>query len=99
MWAVGKNPAYFVQYQVKSAAVLKLRNLVLLVWKPKYIEYPSMVQLPELKEKKRKIYVDPANNLTLTYLEDSKTTEETNKYVSHFLTGFYATYFHSDDKF
>lgn len=64
-----------MQYQVKSAAVIKIRNYVLLVWKPKYIEYPSMVQLPELKEKKRKIFVDPANNLTLTYLDESKTTE------------------------
>jgi len=65
---VGKSPAYFVQYQIKSAAVFKLKNLVLLVWKPKYIEYPSMVQLPELKDKKRKISMHSANNLTLTYL-------------------------------
>ena len=53
LWAVGSNPAYFVQYQVKSAAILKQRGCVLIVWKPKYIEYPSMIVFPELGEKKR----------------------------------------------
>lgn len=53
LWAVCCNPAYFVQYQIKSAAVIKVRNMVLIVWRPKYIEYPTMIKFPELKDKKR----------------------------------------------
>lgn len=53
LWAVGRSPAYFVQHQVKAAAVLKIKDTVLVVWKPKYIEYPSIVKFPELKDKTR----------------------------------------------
>jgi len=54
MWAIGSNPAYFVQYQISSAAILQVKNHILIVWKPKYIEYPSMIKFPSLIEKKRK---------------------------------------------
>jgi hypothetical protein len=49
LWAISRNPAYFVQYQLKSAALLKIKNKVLIVWRPKYIEYPSYVKFPELR--------------------------------------------------
>ena len=49
LWAVGSNTAYFVQYQVKSAAIIKVKNMVLIVWIPKHIEYPSLIKFPELK--------------------------------------------------
>jgi hypothetical protein len=73
IWAVCRNPAYFVQYQVKSAALIKVRNVVLIVWKPKYIEYPSMVKFPELKDKKRKLEINTANNMKVTFLEGTTT--------------------------
>ena len=53
LWAVCNNPAYFVQYQVKAAAIIKVGTTILIIWKPKYIEYPSMVAFPEVKDKKR----------------------------------------------
>lgn len=53
LWAIGSSPAYFVQYQVNSAAILKILGHILIVWKPKFIEYPTIVQFPELKDKKR----------------------------------------------
>ena len=37
IWLVGRNPAYFIQYQVDSYAIIKNENKVLLVWKPKFI--------------------------------------------------------------
>jgi hypothetical protein len=54
MWAIGTSPAYFVQYQIDSAAILQVKDHVLIVWKPKYIEYPSMVKFPDMVDKKRK---------------------------------------------
>ena len=44
---VGENPAYFVQYQVDSYAILRGYQKVVLAWKPKYIEYPSVVKLED----------------------------------------------------
>lgn len=52
LWAIGSNPAYFVQYQVKSAAIFKVKEHGIIAWKPKYIEYPSMVVFPEIGDKK-----------------------------------------------
>ena len=54
LWAVCKDPAYFVQYQKEAAAVLRMKGMILIVWKPKYIEYPSIVKFPEFSNKKRK---------------------------------------------
>jgi hypothetical protein len=54
LWAIATNPAYFVQYQVNSAAIFKVKNHALIVWKPKYIEYPTMIVFPEIADKKRK---------------------------------------------
>ena len=59
MWMVGEIPAYFVQYQVDSYAIMRGYEKVILVWKPKYIEYPSVVKLedfgPNPKTSKAKI--------------------------------------------
>ena len=66
MWVIGERPAYFVQYQLKSAAVLQLKQMILIVWKPKYIEYPSMFKFPELKDKKRTKETILAANLSIT---------------------------------
>lgn len=44
---VGSNPAYFIQYQVDSYAIMRGHNKAVLVWKPKYIEYPSVVKLED----------------------------------------------------
>lgn len=51
IWLVGRNPAYFIQYQVDSYAIIKAYGRVLLVWKPKYIEYPAIVKLADFGEK------------------------------------------------
>lgn len=51
LWAIGTNPAYFVQYQVKSAAIFRVKDHILIGWKPKFIEYPSMIVFPEVKDK------------------------------------------------
>lgn len=53
LWAIGTNPAYFVQYQVKSAAIFRVKEHILIGWKPKYIEYPAMIVFPEIKDKTR----------------------------------------------
>ena len=42
-----------MQYQVKAAAIIKVGTTILIIWKPKYIEYPSMVAFPEVNDKKR----------------------------------------------
>jgi hypothetical protein len=42
---VGTNPAYFIQYQIDSYAIFKGYNKVVIVWKPKYLEYPTLVKL------------------------------------------------------
>ena len=47
VWMVGENPAYFVQYQIDSYAILRAYDKVVLAWKPKYIEYPSVVKLED----------------------------------------------------
>lgn len=47
VWMVGYNPAYFVQYQIDSYAIMRGYDKVMLVWKPKYIEYPSVVKLED----------------------------------------------------
>lgn len=44
---VGENPSYFIQYQIDSYAMFKGYNKVILVWKPKYLEYPSLVRLTD----------------------------------------------------
>ena len=44
---VGESPAYFVQYQVDSYAIMRGYERIILVWKPKYIEYPSAVKLED----------------------------------------------------
>lgn len=44
VWMIGENPAYFVQHQVDSYAMMKGRDRVVLVWKPKYIEFPNVVK-------------------------------------------------------
>lgn len=53
LWAIGTNPAYFVQYQVKSAAIFRVKEHILIGWKPKFIEYPTMIVFPEIKDKTR----------------------------------------------
>ena len=47
VWLVGINPSYFIQYQVDSYAIFKGHSKVVLVWKPKYLEYPSLIKLSE----------------------------------------------------
>lgn len=44
---VGANPTYFIQYQTDSYAIIKGYGKVILVWKPKYLEYPSIIKLSE----------------------------------------------------
>lgn len=55
MWMVGEIPAYFVQYQVDSYAIMRGYEKVILVWKPKYIEYPSVVKLEDFQKKNKKL--------------------------------------------
>ena len=47
---VGTNPSYFIQYQVDSYAIMKIYEKCVIVWKPKYIEYPSIYQLSTFPE-------------------------------------------------
>ena len=52
IWAMADDPTLFLQYQVNSCAKLRFEDWYLVVWQPKYIEYPVMIQFPELKDKK-----------------------------------------------
>lgn len=54
VWLVGSNPAYFIQYQVDSYAIFRGHGKVILVWKPKYIEYPAVVKLEDFGENPKK---------------------------------------------
>lgn len=54
MWMVGESPAYFVQYQIDSYAILRAYGRVVLVWKPKFIEYPSVVKLEDFGNNPKK---------------------------------------------
>ena len=47
VWMLSTNPAYFIQYQIDSYAIVKGFGRVILVWKPKFIEYPAVVRLEE----------------------------------------------------
>lgn len=47
VWMVGINPTYFIQYQVDSYAILKIYDKSVIVWKPKYLEYPSITPLSQ----------------------------------------------------
>jgi hypothetical protein len=49
-WIIASNPTYFIQYQIDSYAIIKGYNKVILVWKPKYLEYPSIFQLTNFGE-------------------------------------------------
>lgn len=44
---IGANPTYFIQYQIDSYAIIKGYGKVILVWKPKYLEYPSLIKLSQ----------------------------------------------------
>jgi hypothetical protein len=48
MWLIGDEPAYHLQYQKESVAILKIEELAVIVWKPKFLEYPSIVKFPDL---------------------------------------------------
>lgn len=50
MWLVGSNPSYFVQYQIDSYSIFKSHDKVVIVWKPKYLEYPAIVKMTEFGE-------------------------------------------------
>ena len=56
LWVVCDNPAYFIQYQIDSVAIIKVNHFIVIVWKPKYIEYPQMIKFPDLKENKSNFY-------------------------------------------
>lgn len=42
---VGVHPTYFLQYQIDSYAIFKAYEKIILVWKPKYLEYPALIPL------------------------------------------------------
>lgn len=57
MWVVSIEPAYFLQYdppllreKKQSSAILVVDGVTIIVYRPKFLEYPQIVDIPALSE-------------------------------------------------
>lgn len=49
VWIIGQDPAYFVQSKKDSAAIFRIEGTTIIVYEPKYLEYPQIAHIPIFK--------------------------------------------------
>lgn len=47
MWVVAVEPAYFLQYKKNASALFVIDEVTVIVYAPKHLEYPQLVDLPK----------------------------------------------------
>ena len=49
VWIIGQDPAYFVQAKKESSAIFRIENVSIIVYSPKFLEYPQIAHIPIFK--------------------------------------------------
>lgn len=50
LWIIGQDPVYFVQTKKDSSAIFRIEGVSVIVYAPKFLEYPQIAQIPVFKE-------------------------------------------------